>query len=178
MSPPTIQLSIQIGLTLILGLSIFWVRPLLVSFISRYKKNPRRSRRRVAYIQKVFNLLVYAGGFAGFTLIWGIDIKGLFIFASSFFALVGIAFFASWSVLSNVTAGVILFFSFPHRMGDKIKILDGDNSLEGVVVDITMFTLQLEDESHHILTIPNNLLIQKAVLNLGEADENRRRPSP
>ena len=170
MSPSTIQISIQIGLTLVLGLSLFWARPLVTTFMSSYKDSPRRSRRRIAYIQKLFNFMVYAMGFAGFTLIWGLDIKGLFIFASSFFALVGIAFFASWSVLSNVTAGVILFFSFPHRMGDKLRILDGENTMEGVLVDITIFNLQLEDENGHTLTIPNNLLIQKAVLNLGEPD--------
>ena len=62
--------------------------------------------------------------------LWGVDTKNIFLTLSSVFAVVGIALFAQWSVLSNITAGVILFFSSAYRIGNYIKILDKDLPVE------------------------------------------------
>lgn len=98
---------------------------------------------------------------------WGRSLnEGVLIFASSFFAVVGVALFASWSVLSNITSGIIIFFSFPYRIGNTIKILDGDNSIRGEIVDMTLFHIQITDEDGNQVLYPNNLVIQKPVLKL------------
>jgi hypothetical protein len=47
--------------------------------------------------------------------------------------------FATWSILSNITAGVILFFFFPFRIGDTIKIHDKDFPIEAEIDDINAF---------------------------------------
>lgn len=74
--------------------------------------------------------------------------------------------FASWSILSNVTAGVILFFSFPFKIGDRVKILDKDIDSDEpfLIEDIKAFHISLRKESGELLVYPpNNLLMQKAV---------------
>lgn len=97
-------------------------------------------------------------------LIWGVDIKEIGLILSSAFAVLGVALFATWSILSNVTAGIILFFSFPYKIGDRIRILDNDFPEEAIIVDIKAFTINLIKDDGELLTYPNNLLLQKGVV--------------
>jgi len=46
------------------------------------------------------------------SIIWDISFEGLSIYFASIFTIIGVAFFAQWSMLSNITASVILFFQF------------------------------------------------------------------
>jgi small-conductance mechanosensitive channel len=98
--------------------------------------------------------------------IWSVDFEGFSVFASSFFAIVGVALFAQWSILSNVTASIIIFFNFPARVGDTIRIVDGDNSVEGKIKEISLFQIELNDHDGNLVIYPNNLLLQKPVVRI------------
>jgi hypothetical protein len=54
--------------------------------------------------------------------ILGAKFEDIAVIFSSVFAILGIALFAVWSILSNVTSGIIMFFNFPYKIGDKIEI--------------------------------------------------------
>ncbi|MFL0354599.1 mechanosensitive ion channel domain-containing protein [Xanthomarina sp. GH4-25] len=97
------------------------------------------------------------------TFIFGAQLKDLALVFSSVFAVIGIALFAIWSILSNITSGVIMFFSFPYKVGDKIQIHDKDFPLEGIIEDIQAFQLHLRLDNGDLVTYPNNLMLQKAV---------------
>lgn len=94
---------------------------------------------------------------------WGVNIKELGVILSSVFAVIGVALFASWSILSNITAGVILFFSFPFKIGDRIRIYDSDIKEEAIIIDIKAFHLYLRSDNGELITYPNNLILQKGV---------------
>jgi small-conductance mechanosensitive channel len=98
-------------------------------------------------------------------LIWGVNFREVGLILSSVFAVIGVALFASWSILSNITAGVILFFSFPFKIGDHIRILDKE--LEGKnefwIEDIRAYHVHLRNTDGELVTYPNNLFLQKAV---------------
>lgn len=98
-------------------------------------------------------------------LIWGVNFREVGLILSSVFAVIGVALFASWSILSNITAGVILFFSFPFKIGDHIRILDKE--LEGMnefwIEDIRAYHVHLRNPEGELVTYPNNLFLQKAV---------------
>lgn len=94
---------------------------------------------------------------------WGTDLKELSLIFSSVFAVLGVALFAVWSILSNITSGIILFFSFPFKIGDKIKIHDKDAPIEAIIEDIKAFHLHLRSMEGELITYPNNLLLQKPV---------------
>ena len=132
---------------------------LLTKVAERKKVMPRR----VFYIAKVFNIFFIGALLLTLAFIWSVDMKGFTIFASSVFAIIGVAMFAQWSILSNVTASIIIFFTFPARVGDKIRILDGDDSVEGVITEIALFQTELKDDEGHTLLYPNSLLLQKPV---------------
>ena len=97
------------------------------------------------------------------TFILGVEPNQIALVFSSVFAVVGIALFAIWSILSNITSGVIMFFSFPYKVGDKIKIHDKDFPLEAIIEDIGAFQLHLRLDNGDLVTYPNNLMLQKAV---------------
>jgi small-conductance mechanosensitive channel len=96
--------------------------------------------------------------------VWGVNVKELGLVFSSVFAILGVALFANWSILSNITAGVILFFSFPFKIGDRIRILDKEVPDEAVIIDIKAFYFHMINDHGEQLTYPNNLLLQKGVV--------------
>ena len=86
------------------------------------------------------------------------------------FATVGaVAFFAAWSVLSNLFCALLIFTVGPFRVGDTIELLDtGDKpGARGRVVDINLLYTTLEDSlsdgSGTLLQIPNSLIFQRVV---------------
>lgn len=123
--------------------------------------------KRATYISKVFNfglaiLVVFL-----LCLIWGIDYSSILFAASSTLAVIGIAFFAQWSILSNITASIVIFFSYPTRIGDKVRVLDTETStIEGTIVDINLFQVLIQTDADDLVNYPNNLIIQKPVLKL------------
>ena len=96
--------------------------------------------------------------------VWGVDFKELGLLLSSIFAVIGVALFATWSILSNITAGIVLFFYFPFKIGDRIRILDKDFPDEALIIDIQAFNINLKKDNGELLTYPNNLLLQKGVV--------------
>lgn len=95
--------------------------------------------------------------------ILGAKPEDLTVVFSSVFAVLGIALFAIWSILSNVSSGIIMFFSFPYKVGDKIQIHDKDFPVEAIIEDIRAFHLHLRLDNGDLVTYPNNLMLQKAV---------------
>jgi small-conductance mechanosensitive channel len=85
------------------------------------------------------------------------------LITSSVFAVVGVASFAQWSILSNISAGIIIFFSYPFKIGDKIKIHDKDFPVEGEIMDVKAFYIILQSSDDELITYPNNLLMQKGI---------------
>lgn len=129
--------------------------------------NPVRTNLIIKYISIALTLSTIAA----FTLVWGINYKDLGVLLSSIFAVIGVALFAQWSILSNITAGVIIFFSFPFKIGNTIRILDKElmgaeaTEIETFVIeDIRAFHLHLRKKNGEILTYPNNMVLQKGVV--------------
>lgn len=121
---------------------------------------------RVLYITRLTKIGMVFLCIVVMCLILGLGYSEISVFLSSIFAVVGIALFAQWSILSNVTASMIIFFSFPYKVGDRIKILDKDDDMSGLIVEITMFHVILKRDDGNLITYPNSLMLQKAVLKL------------
>ncbi|MGB7394582.1 MAG: mechanosensitive ion channel domain-containing protein [Pricia sp.] len=120
---------------------------------------------RTRLITKYASILTTLLGLGIISFIWSVDFREVGVVFSSVFAIIGVALFASWSILSNITAGVILFFSFPFKIGDRVKIMDKD--IEGeepyLIEDIRAFHVSLRKDNGELLVYPNNLMMQKAV---------------
>ncbi len=122
--------------------------------------NHIRTRLVIRYVSYVFWVIAVVT----LILIWGVNIREIGLIISSFFAVLGVALFATWSVLSNITSGIILFLYFPYKIGDRIRILDKEFPEEVIIIDIHVFNLNLLKDNGELLIYPNNLLLQKGVV--------------
>lgn len=157
-----IQIALTVGL-LIVGLTL---RFFFIKVTNSYTIAHGYSESRQVYVRKVVHLLLYFVLLALAAIIWEVSLKGLSLYFVSFFTVVGVAFFASWSIISNITASIILFFNYPFKIGERIRIQDGDNSVEGKVVDINLFNIRILTEKDEEVSYPNNLALQKPIFNL------------
>ena len=131
-----------------------------------FQMNPDRKRLVVQTINTSLSVL----GVIGLIAIWSVDTHELLFFLSSLLAAVGIAFLAQWSILSNITASLVLFFKHPLRIGEPIKILDKDYPIEGKLLKISLIFMHIELENGEHITIPNNVAINKIISVPGEKD--------
>ena len=153
----------QILVTVLFLLLIFTLNSLAKRAIRRFGRNSSinmNSRKIIFYLS---NLVFYGLALIGITLVWGVDLQEFSVFISSFLAIVGIGFVAQWSLLSNLTASVILFFSHPLRLGDRIQVQDKDFDWTGEVEDISAFYLFMRTDDGRRISIPTNLVIQKGI---------------
>lgn len=97
-------------------------------------------------------------------LAWGIDFSGLLVLSTSIITVTGVALFASWSLISNITAYFILLTNVAYRRGNYVRILDGDNFIEGVIADVGPFSTRLLTAECETLMYPNNLILTRPVL--------------
>jgi small-conductance mechanosensitive channel len=149
----------------LITVGIFFVtRFLLVKTIRRIGRisdiNRVRTRLVIRYVTFALTIVLIVA----LILIWGVNMRELGLIISSIFAVIGVALFATWSILSNITAGIILFFYFPYKIGDRIRIQDKDFPDEAIIMDIQSFTIHLLKDDGELLTYPNSLLLQKGVV--------------
>ncbi len=119
--------------------------------------------RRANLVIKYLGILITILTVIALFVVWGVKAQNVIAALSAVVTVIGIAFFAQWSILSNITAGMIVFFSFPFKIGDYIKVEDTDHSVEGEILDIRAFHTLIRSTTGIITTYPNNLLLQKGV---------------
>ncbi len=155
---------IKILYTVAMILTFLFFREILKSITRKTLKRHNFGLQRKQVILKTVNfmtilmIIVFAFG------IWGLKGIQVFTFLTSVLTVIGVAFFAQWSLLSNITAGFILFFNHPLKIGDKINIVDSTPHLKGQVVDIALFFMHLKDDNGVEFLIPNSVVVQKTLI--------------
>jgi small-conductance mechanosensitive channel len=131
-------------------------------------------QKRLFYVTKTVQILAIVFALIVLGMIWSVSWSGMLLFASSAFAVIGIALFAQWSILSNITSSIIIFLNLPTRVDDTVKILDGENTVVGKIKEITLFQVELETKNGDRVYYPNNFFMQRPIIKLKkglEADE-------
>lgn len=119
--------------------------------------------------RRVLGFLVYAS--AALLILERLGVSGTVLWtAFTGFAAVGaVAFFAAWSVLSNIFCTALILTTRPFRLNDWIEVLENGEKpgLMGRVVDINLVYTTLretgDDEPASLLRVPNNMFFQRAV---------------
>lgn len=94
--------------------------------------------------------------------IWGFRQNEIALFASTILTALGIAFFAQWSLLSNITSSILIFFNHPVKLGDYIKVLHKDYHYEGEVTEMNYFFVHIKTSNNEIITIPNSHFFERS----------------
>ncbi len=137
----------SIGLTLLLLLGHTLIRRLIHKSLLALGQSKQVSENRVLDVAHVFHFLLGCATLLVLAGVWGLDFSRLVVLASSFFAVLGVAMVAQWSILSNITASITIFFAFPYKIGDRIRILDKDDSVTGVITEIGLFYVRVRDDN-------------------------------
>jgi small-conductance mechanosensitive channel len=91
--------------------------------------------------------------------LWGVSAGGLWTLLATVATVIGVGFLATWAMISNVTASLLLAVWRPFHLGDMVVLLP--ENLKGRAVQRNlMFTVLHEDEGS-VLQVPNNLFFQK-----------------
>lgn len=97
----------------------------------------------------------------------GVSASVLWTAFTGFAAVAAVAFFAAWSVLSNLFCALLIMAVQPFRPGDDVELLDTAEKpgAKGRVVDINMLytTLQESGGAGRLLQIPNALIFQRVM---------------
>ncbi|MEZ4796525.1 MAG: mechanosensitive ion channel [Flavobacteriaceae bacterium] len=149
--------------SLILIAILFLIRFIIKTAVWKLGRKSGINDARIKLINRYLTVFLFLIALLIGSFIFGAKAEDLSLVFSSVFAVIGIALFAIWSILSNITSGVIMFFSFPYKVGDKIQIHDKDFPVEAIIEDIRAFQLHLRQDNGDLVTYPNNLILQKAV---------------
>lgn len=163
------NLRLEIIETIVLIVAMISVKLATTKAIKRILRSLEFDLQRKRISQKIVNLFILLVGGIILAAIWNIDKKELMVFFTSVLTIIGIAFFAQWSILSNITASLILFFNHPLRIGQFIQVFDKEYTVEGKLEDISFFFMHVRTKENQIVTIPNNLVLQRTILMKTEA---------
>ncbi|EJX2554319.1 mechanosensitive ion channel family protein [Vibrio alginolyticus] len=168
----------SLGYKLLMGIFVLIAYRILKRIVNRAILNLATTKgvkkARLSFIQRCFNVALLFLTASIFAIITGIGYGDVSLFLSSIFAVLGVAFIAQWSILSNITASFLIFFVFPYRVGDRIKVVDKDEDICGEIQEISMFHVLIKHDNGNLITYPNNQILQKAVLKLAK---NKLEPS-
>jgi small-conductance mechanosensitive channel len=98
----------------------------------------------------------------------GVSATVLWTALSGFVAVAAVAFFAMWSVLSNLLCAVLIYTIGPFRIGDVVELVDtlDKPGVKGRVQEINlMFTtlIELPEAGGALVQVPNSQFFQKSV---------------
>ncbi len=98
----------------------------------------------------------------------GVSATILWTALSGFVAVAAVAFFAIWSVLSNLLCAVLIFTVGPFRIGDVVELVDTTDKpgIKGRVIAINLlFTTLIEpaEAGGALVQVPNSQFFQKSV---------------
>ena len=157
---------VEVALILLVALVLRWlVRRLIDRASKRYDVPPvvpLAARRIITFLigLAAFLAILQRFGVSGGVL-WGAF--------TGFATVAAVAFFAAWSVLTNIFCAFLIMATRPFRLHDWVELLeDGERAgLRGQVRDLTLIYVTLEeahaDGSSSLLRVPNSMFFQRAV---------------
>ncbi len=157
-------MNFQIIETGILGVIVIVVKIFSGTAVNRILSRIDFDVKRKKITIRIINLFLFLFVLTALAGIWNINKNQLMVFITSVITVLGIAFFAQWSILSNITSSLILFFNHPVKIGQTIRVLDKEYDIEGKLVDISFYFLYIKTDAGELITIPTSVALQKTIV--------------
>ena len=161
-----LTLAMQVLVVLLLAWLLRWLlRRLIARLAARYELPPmvvRGARRLSTFLIGMAALLAVLERF-------GVSAGVLWGAFTGFATVAAVAFFAAWSVLTNIFCSFLILVTRPFRLLDHIELLENGEKqgLRGQVVDINLiYVTLLERHPEGVesqLRVPNSQFFQRAV---------------
>ena len=113
--------------------------------------------------------LIYSGALLLILDRLGVSATVLWTALTGFAAVAAVAFFAAWSVLSNIFCTLLILTVRPFRLFDQIEVLENGEKpgLKGRVIDINLIYTTLQEipaeQTETVLRVPNSLFFQRTI---------------
>lgn len=131
--------------------------------VKKYGQFTHKAEGRMEQMRQIMAILINITFLFILAIIWGVRPDNLLVGLTTILTFLGVALFAQWSVLSNITAGIIMFFSAPYRLGDRIKIIDKDIPIVATIETIKTFYTHIRTDDGELIVLPNNIFLQKII---------------
>ena len=158
---------VQIFLIILVAWLINW---LIKRIISRAGKAYDLPHELLMPLRGVFRWIIIAAAILAILERLGMSATVLWTAFTGFATVGAVAFFAAWSVLSNLFCALLIVTVGPFRLGDYIEVLDTAEKpgAKGRVIDLNMLYITLQDDSApagipNLLQIPNALIFQRVI---------------
>lgn len=155
------QYSVHVSLSLLVLVLYFFLHGKVIPKLECYVAEGALKNGALRSAINIFRLIYGVVSLALILFIWGFNFQWLLAVSSGIIALTGVAMFASWSILSNITAFFLLLAHQSYKRGTFIRIIEADNYVEGTISDINLFNTRLISENREYIIYPNNLLIAR-----------------
>ena len=96
--------------TAVLLVILLIIRTIIVITVKKIGKKSGTTEARAALIGRYVTVILVLIAVLIETFILGVEPEKVIVVFSSVFAVIGVGLFAIWSIISNVTSGVIMFF--------------------------------------------------------------------
>ena len=165
-----LDIVLPIGQILLILLVAWLLRLLVRRIIERVGHRYTLPVEAVVGGRRVTSFLIYAAALLLILERLGVSGTVLWTAFTGFAAVAAVAFFAAWSVLSNIFCTMLILTTRPFRLYDHVELLENGEKpgLRGQVVDINLVytTLRETDDGDGAgtsLQIPNSLFFQRAL---------------
>ena len=165
-----IDLFLPVAQILLIVLAAWLLRGCMRRLIARIGHRYTLPAEAVVGARRVSSFLIYAGALLMVLERLGVSGTVLWTAFTGFAAVAAVAFFAAWSVLSNIFCTMLILTTRPFRLYDHVELLENGEKpgLRGQVVDINLIytTLRESEDSDGAgtsLQVPNSLFFQRAL---------------
>jgi small-conductance mechanosensitive channel len=152
------------ALLVVLVLLLAWLaRRLMRGLAARLRERYQLSEKMMLVPRRVAGSAINVAALFAILQLLGVSGAVLWTAFTGFAAVGAIAFFAAWSVLSNLFCTLLIVVMRPFRLHDRIELLENGEKpgLKGDVVDINMVYTTLLEDGGTTLQVPNNLFFQR-----------------
>lgn len=151
---------IQLAITLVVLVLFIASRWLMQKSLRRLAQKFSYDLNRTAATKRLLMISLYTITVIVLVIVWGGDLNNLWISLGSILGVIAIGFFAIWSILSNIVAGIIIYTINPFKISDTLVLVEKE--VTGKVIDIGLIYTKLQDKEG-IFTVPNNLFFQQVI---------------
>ncbi|MFT3754862.1 MAG: mechanosensitive ion channel family protein [Pseudoxanthomonas sp.] len=156
----------QVVLILLAAWALRWLLHRLVARAARRHDLPQEV---VMGARRVGGFLIFFGALLLALERFGVSGSVLWTAFTGFAAVAAVAFFAAWSVLTNIFCAFLIMITRPFRLHDHVELLENGEKpgLRGEVVDVNLVYVTLRETHPHgaqsDLRVPNSLFFQRGV---------------
>ncbi|KAB7763818.1 mechanosensitive ion channel protein MscS [Xanthomonas maliensis] len=165
-NPAWLDVAVPAVQVLVILLAAVLVRALLRQLLRRLCARYSVPAEMTIGIRRVGSFIISVSALLLILRVFGVSGVTLWTAFTGFAAVGAVAFFAAWSVLSNIFCTFLIITTRPFRLHDHIELLEGGDKpgLKGRVVDINVIYTTLEETGERagsVLQVPNSLFFQR-----------------